>query len=439
MIQGGDVSTAYRDGFELLDARLAASGPDWRRALRAAGMESFATLGFPTHKHEDWKYCDLGPLRTTPFRVAAAAAARPPAAGVPDPLPVDGASLVLVDGRPVSGATTGAQGVTIEDLAVASRTHRHRVEPHLGRVAGIEAHAFRALNTAFLDSGAFVHVPAGVTLATPISICFVAGAHAEPLAVQARLLVVLEDGARATLVEDYTSCTDAAGFTNAVTEIVLGAGASLDYTRVQRESTRTLHVASIGIDQGRDSTLRSTVITSGGRLTRNDLIVRLAGRGAACQLYGLVRIAGQQFADDHTWIRHEEPDCTSSEDYRAVLDDRAEGVFNGLIHVSPGAQRTASRQSSHNLLLSDHALMNTKPELQIHADDVKCSHGATIGQLDEDALFYLRSRGLDRQRARDVLVHAFGADVVGGIRLEALRRTLAARLFPLPDAEGVQP
>ena len=431
--------TTDRDVFQ---ARFAAierlalmNGSAWFEPRRRAAMERFEALGWPSPRLEAWRYFDLAPLRSTTFRyvrdperarLGRDALARYQVHCLP------GAQIVLVDGYfepALSTVRALPRGVEAGDLASAMSRRRAVLEPHLARHAAFDMHAFVALNTALLHDGAFVHVPRGAAVNDPVHVLWLSTGARGPTVSHPRTFVVLEEGAQLTLVEDFVSLGEEAHFTNPVTEVVLGAGASCDYYKLQRESRHAFHVGAVEVHQERDSSFQSTSITFGGGRTRNDLRCILDGEGASCVLNGLNVIADSQLVDDHTAIVHARPHGTSQETYKSILDGKAEGVFNGAVFVAKGAQKTSSRQVNRNLVLSKDALMNTKPELQIHADDVKCSHGATVGELDEDALFYLRTRGIDAKTARRILTYAFANDVLERIRLEPLRKTVESDLF----------
>jgi Fe-S cluster assembly protein SufD len=414
------------------------------RALREAAIARFAELGFPTPRLEDWKFTNVAPLARVPFRVA-------PAHGdgrrtendrgrLEELLAATGAGdlprrLVFVDGAYAPALSA------IDDATVTARSLREvlegdpaRVTPYLGGVADVTHAAFAALNTAFFADGAFVEIPAGVVLGEPLALVHLSTAPAEPVAIQPRALIALGAGAQATIVECYAGLEGGVYFTNAVTEIALGPNAALDHYKVQREGSQAFHVSLVEMRQERDSRFTSHNVSLGGALVRNDVNTTLGAPGAECALNGLYIAGGRQHVDNHTSIDHAASHCTSRETYRGVLDDRARAVFNGKIVVRPDAQKTDARQTNKNLLLSDEATIDTKPQLEIFANDVKCTHGATVGQLEEDAVFYLRSRGIGRKEARSILTYAFVCDVLAEMSVESVRATLeqtvAAQLAP---------
>lgn len=421
------------------DPWLAAAGgatPAAFAGLRSRGRDAFAAAGFPTTRDEEWKYTNLAELSRavvesgTGKGTAAAASARGTGLG--------GSCLVFVDGAwsaELSDAGANAPGVVVSRLADAVTATPELVSVHLGSRVDLDSRPLAALNTAHLDDGVFVFVPRQVAVAAPIEIVFHVASQ-RPIVTHPRVLVVLEAGASATVVERFSGVDDTGYFTNAVTEIVLGADASLRHLRAQEDGTGAWHVGSVSAHQAASSRLLSSSISLGARLARIDVHSVLDGAGAECDFDGLYVARNRQHVDHHTVIDHRSPHASSRELYKGVLDDAATGVFNGKVFVRPDAQKSDARQMNKNLLLSDAATVNTKPQLEIFADDVKCSHGATIGRLDAAALFYLRSRGIDAQRAREILVYAFANEMIDRIPLEPLRadleRSLGARFAAAP-------
>ncbi|MGH8309983.1 MAG: Fe-S cluster assembly protein SufD, partial [Steroidobacteraceae bacterium] len=292
---------------------------------------------------------------------------------------------------------------------------------------------------ALFTDGAYIHVPAHTVLERPIHVLFIStgATNGHSAMSHPRVLVVLDDDSQAAVVESYAGPDGARYFTNVVTEIALGAHAVLDHYKLQRESAEAYHVGSIYLRAARSANCTSHSISVGGALVRNDVMAVLAGEGGECTLNGLYLADGQRHVDNHTTIDHAMPHCDSREIYKGILADRARGVFNGKIIVRPDAQKTDAKQTNKALLLSDDAQINTKPQLEIFANDVKCTHGAAVGQLDEDAIFYLRARGLDLQQARDMLIHAFAGDVLNRIRIEPLRKSLEEHLLSELPAAGM--
>jgi Fe-S cluster assembly protein SufD len=419
-----DAVRRYVAQYESFAANGGGAAPAWVRDLRAAGIARFSEAGFPTTRQEEWRFTSVAPIVETPFAPAGATAE--PAAREVEPawLPVDRAvRLAFVNGRfaPALSSVRVPAGVSAGSLAAALADPGQRVEPHLS--AG-EHNAFAALNAAFLRDGALIRVGAGVDLAEPLQLLFLSVPGAGPTVSHPRTLVLVERGARASVIEGYGGLGGGRYWTNAVTDVVVEDDAHLELTRVQRETAGACHVATTRSRQGRGSVLRFHPVVLGAALARHDITAVLDGPGAELVLNGLYLLAGQQHADHHTVIDHAQPDCQSHEFFNGVLDGAARGVFNGRIVVRPGAQRTDSKQTNHNLVLSEEARADSQPQLEIYADDVKCTHGATLGPLDPKELFYLQSRGLAPAEARALLTYGFGAEILGRLRHAPLRESL---------------
>ena len=421
--------------------------PRWMAALRAHGLAAFRELGLPRSRDEDWLYTNVQPLARGHFAPAPAAEHPPTSlAAHRFTLGMEAAPrLVFLNGRyeaSLSNTTKLPPGVELDSLAALRASGELE---QLGTVADAAKHPFVALNQAYLDDGAVVRIQAGTVAHEPIQLLFLHTPTGKAVAVHPRVLVVAEQGSEATIVERYgIDCIGAlAGgtcFTNTVSEYVLGANASVRTVRVQREGTRTYHIGFTGVAQERDSRFASTSISLGGAIDRHEIRARLAGEGASCSLNGLYVIANDEHCDNHTVIHHDVPHGSSRQLFKGILGGRARGSFTGCVVVAPGAQKTGAEQANHNLLLSDDAVAETRPQLEIHADDVQCAHGATIGRLDEEQLYYLRSRGIDKVDARNLLVHAFASEITeaaGDERItEGLEALLAARLERQPKAEA---
>ncbi|HXG53439.1 MAG TPA: Fe-S cluster assembly protein SufD [candidate division Zixibacteria bacterium] len=404
-------------------------GPSWLEDLREEAIRAFAQLGFPTQKDEEWRFTSIEPIVARPFERANGVPWSPPAKEIFSLSFADPAfsRLVFVDGRlaaELSSLRGAAQSVEAGSLARAIADDHEIVRAHLGRCAGHRDRSFVALNAAFFEDGAFVHVPRGAVLEEPLYLIFVSRGGERPAAVHPRNLLVCGEAASARVVECYIGLEAGTYFDNPVTEIVQEPGAVLDHYRLQREGANGLHVGEVVARVGRGASLTAHGITLGGALVRNDVRVALDGEGAQCVLNGLYLVDGARHVDNHTRIDHLKPHATSFELYKGILAGNGHAVFDGKILVHRGAQKSNARQVNRNLLLSDGAGVNTKPQLEIYADDVKCSHGSTIGQLDRDALFYLRSRGLDLAGARSLLSYAFASEVVNRIRIPPMRAGL---------------
>jgi Fe-S cluster assembly protein SufD len=426
-----DQREQYISNFAELEARVAKHRPPSLHRVCRAALDRFAQLGFPTTRLEDWRFTNVTPIAQTSFVPAPnglSSASTPRESLGRDALKeAERSRLVFVNGRYASALSEVSRlpdGLMIGSLATALEQTPALVEPHLARHARYDDNAFVALNTAFVEDGAFVCIPDGVIVDDPIRLLFVSTVNGRASISHPRNLIVAGSNSRAVITESYLGGENGAYFTNAVTEMVVGTNAVVEHLKVQLEREEAFHVASLTVRQGRDSKVSLHSISLGGSLVRNDVSTRLAGEGADCVLNGLYMVGGRQHVDNHTMIDHATPLSSSLENYRGVVDGRAHAVFSGRIDVQPGAQKIVARQSNRNLLLSEDAVVNTQPHLRIYADDVKCFHGATVGMLDEDALFYLRSRGMTAEMARDLLVYGFVREVLGAIGARRLRNDM---------------
>ena len=405
-----------------------ASGPELARKLRADALAAFDAAGLPTPRDEQWRHTSIAPIAATTFRLPDDRAAD---GGQIAPLRLDGFEAVFVNGRfsPALSVLRGLPpGIEIVSLRDRLGSAPEPLRAHLARLAAADSQPFTALNTAFLDDGAFIRLPAGHVLEKPIHLVFFSTSTGTPSMSSPRVLIVAERGSQAKVVETYAGPAGEVYFTNAVTEVVLEDGAVVAHYKRQLESDRAFHVGRIETRQGRASRFDSFSLAFGGALSRTDIDVRFAGEGGECGLYGLFLGDGSRHVDHHTLIDHAAPRCSSREVYKGVLDGKSRGVFFGTIVVRPDAQKTDAHQTNKNLLLSREALVHSTPRLQIEADDVRCKHGSTTGQLDATALFYLRSRGIGEAEARSLLTYAFASDVVDRIQLPVLRKAVAAEL-----------
>lgn len=390
--------------------------PDWLLPIRKEAIDRFETVGFPDRKNEDWKFTNVASFTRTPFSRLPAPAELPSMTDLAPYLIENGwPRLVFVNGRFAEGLSSISRlpaGVTVQTLEEAWEAAPEFVTQHLTRAASVEGSGFTALNTAFMADGLVLHLAPETTLDQPIHLLYVTDPSAGTGISYPRALVVLEPNARAAMVESYVSLHDGAYFTNAVTEVSLEAGARLDHYKVQRESEEAYHVGTLEARQGRDSHFESLSFALGAAMSRSNIYTVLDGEGSHATMNGLYVVHGDQHVDHQTRIEHAQPNCTSHEVYKGILDDRAHGVFNGKVYVHPIAQKTDGKQTNQNLLMSPTAKVDTKPQLEIFADDVRCTHGATVGQLDDQALFYCRTRGLAPNEAKTLLTYAFAADVL---------------------------
>ncbi|HEX4945916.1 MAG TPA: Fe-S cluster assembly protein SufD [Blastocatellia bacterium] len=399
-----------------------ANAPAWLTNLRANAIAQFERLGFPTTRHEEWKYTNVAPILKHEFRAATSAAPALALDGFTYPESRE-SQLVFVNGMfapALSNLSALPSGVTVSNFAA---TDQKLLSQYVATQIDYHNDAFSALNTAFADDGALVVIPRGQVVAAPIHLLFVA--TEESVISHPRVLVVAEEGSIATLIESYVAPNDeAVYFTNAVAEIIVKADANLTHYRLQEESTSAFHIATTQVQQDSKSIYSSYAISLGGDIVRHTLNTKLDGEHIESTIDGLYIVTGNQHCDNHTTIDHAQPHCNSHQLYKGILDDKARAVFNGKIFVQAGALLTDARQLNKNLLLSANAHVDTKPQLEIYTDDVKCAHGATVGQLAEDELFYLRSRGLRTETARALLTYGFAEDVISKIKLESVRKQL---------------
>lgn len=415
-------------------------------ALRRKAVSRFAELGFPTSRQEEWRFMPLAPItRGTFARPRREELVLPEADELKPFLFESSARLVFVDGFFAAELSTFADipsGIVLADLASELSVRGAQIEQHLGRHASFERHPFVALNTAFFADGAYLHIPDKVVLEKPVHLLYLTTGRpvdGHPALLFPRTLIVAGANSQLTVVETYQALGEGAAFSCGVSEVVAGPGSVIDHCKVQREGMESIHVATFQLHQERSSAFSSHSISLGGSLVRNDVNALLNGEGADAILNGLYMIGGRQFVDFHMRVEHATPHCTSHELFKGILDGKARSVFNGLIHVWKDAQKTDAKQSNRNLLLSKEAVANSNPQLEIFADDVKCTHGSTVGQLDEDAVFYLRSRGIGEEAARSLLTYAFASDIAERIKVESVRHDLEEFLFTaLPKGDVVR-
>ena len=393
--------------------------------LRKSAIAYFSELQFPTTKDEEWKYTNIAPMLKHTFK--------PFEKNIGNyDIKVnhflfdkmEHSLLVFVNGvysNELSKIKELPDGVIIKSLAEAIKEENLIVKKHLGKYADFKGHIFTSLSTAFVNDGAFVYVPEGKVIEDPIHILFLSISNKDKILVQPRNLFVAAKNSQSTIIEHFASIKEDIYFTNSVTEIVTEENAIVDHVKLQEESSKAYHIGRMDISQERNSNFSSHLISFGAEISRNDFNSRFNDEGGECMLNGLFLIENSQLFDAHTLIDHAKPHCNSHEHYKGILMDSSRGVFNGKVIVRKDAQKTNAFQENNNIILSNDALVNTKPQLEIFADDVKCSHGATIGQIDSDALFYLKSRGIGPEAAQAILIHAFASDVVRYIKIDAVR------------------
>ena len=425
----------YTEAFARLAARPGASEPSWLSSTRRQAFEAFEQRGFPTTRDEEWRYTSVSPIIESEFAAAETLSAVD--AGLVDAsrLPGAAATLVFVNGvfAPALSNQAGlADGVQVERLSDAVRRDASALEPHLARVAAFELQPFVALNTALWTDGVVVRAARRVVLEVPIHLIFVSApveGDRRPPVSHPRVLVVADVQSQVSIVETYLGAEGSRYLTNSVTEAVVAEQAVVNHYTMQQEGDAAFHVSTIQATLQAGASFNAYSLSFGGALVRNDVVVAFRGEGGQSTLNGLYMADRSRLVDNHTTIDHAKAHCDSREVYKGVLSDRAHAVFNGKIMVRPDAQKTDAKQTNKALLLSDTAQVNTKPQLEIYANDVKCTHGAAVGQMDEDALFYLRARGLPIDEARRLLIQAFAGDVLFHLPLASVRALADAELM----------
>jgi Fe-S cluster assembly protein SufD len=417
---------SYLEGFSEFEKLAPGHDLPWLRRLRQDAFARFCEVGFPTNHDEDWRFTNVSAIAQTPFRLAWNGRARLSQQEL-EPYRIPGVScqLVFVNGhfvRKLSLLGKLPDGVKVSSLAGEISGDPEAIEQHLGRYLDIRRDAFSALNTAFVEDGAYVHIPRGTLVEEPICLLFVSTAHDAPSMSHPRNLIVAEQDSQATFVEDYASLDGGAVFCNTVTELVVGDHTVVSHYMVEREHKEAFNISTLRIQQERSTNVVSHSLLLGGALVRNNVHPVLAGEGGECLINGLFIGNGRQHLDNYMLVEHASPHCSSRQFYNAILDGHARGVFHGRIIVHKDAQKTDAKQTNRNLLLSDDAQIDTKPQLEIYADDVKCTHGATIGQIEGDALFYLRSRGIDEVSARKLLLFAFASECLDRMKQGPVRK-----------------
>ncbi len=419
----------YVETFERFEAR--GKQPPWVFLLRKAGITRFAELGFPTLQQEDWRFTNVAPIAKLPFKPVLEVASN---SLTPEAIAgftfgrLAASRLVFVNGHYVAELSSSPgpqpQGVVVSSLAAALAGGSGLLKEHLARHPQGEDNPFAALNAAFFQDGGLVYVPAGKRLEAPVHLLFITTAKEAGATAQPRNVIIADEASQVKVFESYVSTGDGSYFTNAVTELMLGQGAVVEHAKFQDEGRNAYHIAAIHAHLERGSNFISHSIATGARLSRNNILTTLAGEGVECILNGLYLTRGDQLADHHMVVEHAQPHCNSHEYYNGILDGHSRGVFHGRILVRQAAQKTDAKQTNKNLLLSDDATVDTKPQLEIYADDVKCTHGATVGQLDEESIFYLRTRGIGAETARRMLIHAFAGEIIERIRHVPAREEL---------------
>jgi Fe-S cluster assembly protein SufD len=417
----------YLETFDQFNRR-SATQLGWLKALRQEGFARFAETGFPTTHDEDWRFTNVAPIAQTAFQSAVAAdvnARQVDSFGTTQ----FATQLVFVNGRfsrELSRFGALPRNVKVNGLAQELTSNASAVEAHLGQYLNFRRDAFSALNTAFIEDGAYVHVPRGTVVEQPIYVLYIAAPGEQPIIENPRNLIVVEENSQAAIVEDYVSLGEGTSFSNTITELVAGDSSVVSHYMIVRGSGSSYNVSTLRLQQGRSSNVATHSLLLGGALVRNNVHPVLAGQGAECLINGLFMANGRQHMDNYMLVEHASPHCNSRQFYNGILNAQGHGVFHGRIIVHKDAQKTDAKQTNRNLLLSDDAQIDTKPQLEIYADDVKCTHGATIGQVEENALFYLRSRGLSEASARHLLLMAFANECLDRMNETQVRKHVEA-------------
>lgn len=414
-------------GFRVSEDRMNGETKSPLHQIRRAALKTFETLGFPTVKHEEWKYSNVASLINKAYEIdqpSTITAADLDSLQIPN---LSGNILYFVNGQyraDLSRIVSPASEVQIMSFREAITEQSEAVGAYFSRLADFQDNAFTALNTAFASDGVFIRVPDGKTVVEPIIMRFITDARQNSVAAQPRNLIIVGRNAEVKVVEAYRTLGNEASFTNAVTEVVVAREARVEYYKVQNDTDQSYHIGTTQVRQADNSLFYSTTVTLNGGFVRNNLNIVLDGEHCEAHMYGLYLPNGKQHIDNHTLVDHAKPNSYSNELYKGILEERATGVFNGKIFVRPDAQKTNAYQSCKNVVRSPDATMNTKPQLEIYADDVKCSHGTTTGQLNDEALFYMRSRGIPKEQAQTLLMYAFAEDVMNKIKIAPIREYL---------------
>ncbi len=422
-----------KSNFEQFEKSLNGEAKSSLHSLRRSAFEMFAQLGFPTNRNEEWRFTNVSQIAKANFKSPQKSNISSVSKEDIEQFIIEKSAkhfLVFVDGffaEDLSTLDSLPNGVVIENLSAAIQSNK--TTQYLSSVAKPEENPFNALNAAFIQDGVYISIPDNVEIENPIYCLFLSSGDDAPVAVHPRNLILAGKHSKCNVVEYYSCLKENVYLTNTITEIILDESASVNHTKLQRESEQAFHIGTTHVYQNAASNFISNSIALGGAIVRNNVLSKLDGEGSECTLNGLSLATGHQLIDNHTTIDHAKSNCPSHELYKSILDQKSRGVFNGKIFVRKDAQKTDAKQTNKTLLLSDEATIDTKPQLEIFADDVKCTHGATVGQLDANQVFYLRSRGFSKEQARDTLTTAFANDVIDRINNELLREKLYAMIF----------
>jgi len=402
-------------------------GSDWLSKLREGGITEFEKLGFPSRKLENWKFTNVSELQKTPFQLSSQLEMSEKLISEIEPITEDGLTtiqLVFVNGQlapRLSHQEDLPEGLILGSLRENLKTHETLIKNHLGQHAKADQDGFVALNTALFQDGTFLFVPKNESFSKWIHLFFITTDAQKPVLAQPRNLILLEESSKAVVIEEHLSLDGNEAFTNVVAEIILGANSSLDYYKIQRENDSSHHISATEVVHARDSRFRQTSLTIGTHLTRNNIHADLVAEGVDSELNGLYLADGKQHLDHHILMDHKKPNGTSRQTFKGIMSGASTGVFGGKVFIHKDAQKTDAQQTNKNILLSENAKAKTKPQLEIYADDVKAAHGAAVGQLDEDALFYLKSRGIGDTKAKNILAYGFASEMIDAIEIEPVR------------------
>lgn len=434
MMQSTKEIENYLTDFHAFENNGAAQAPTWLKELRAGAIEKFSELGFPTTKQEDWRFTNILPLTKVPFRYASKKDLPEVHAADIRKFIIGGAStslLVFVNGyfsNKLSDISSLPNEVVAGSLVEATGIYGEQIQHHLSRHLPLQSHPFAALNTAFIHDGAFVYIPKDCKVASPIQLLFISVATKEAVSYPRNLIIVGEK-ASANFVESYVALSDDVYFSNSVTEMFVEKESAVDFVKIQHESEKAYHVGTMQVEQAGHSRFTAFSLALGASIARNDINIAINGEHCETMLDGLYITANDQLIDHHTFIDHAQPNCSSREIFKGIVAGSSRSVFNGKIFVRKEAQKTDSKQTNKNLLLSDKAIVDTKPQLEIFADDVKCTHGATVGSLDAASLFYVKSRGIGEEAARALLTVGFASEVTNYINDEPVRKHVDALII----------
>lgn len=427
MNQNSDIKTWYIKNFETFENNLNGESTKPIHQIRREAISNFSKLNFPTNHDEEWRFTSISPILKFNFELGERVDLKTSQIKKYLFKEIKGNILVFVNGYfspSLSIIKKYSDGIKVGSISEEIKNNSSIINQHLGKYANYREQIFTALSTAFTIDGAFIYIPDNKIIEEPVQVLFITSSFGKKIISQPRNLYVAGKNSQATIIERYVSLDEGVYFSNVVTEIIAGENSKFEHIKLQEESSSSFHISRTEVDQERASNFTSYSISFGGEIARHDINSRFNDEGGECSLNGLYLIRGNQLYDTHSLIDHAKPFCNSHENYKGILDDNSRGVFNGKVIVRRNAQKTNAFQENKNIILSSGALVNTKPQLEIFADDVKCSHGATIGQLNEDSMFYLKSRGIGEEKAKAILIHAFASDVVKTINVEEVKKYL---------------